>query len=1233
MTNTNKIISFNCDCKWSNLEGILKYITDNQIIVSCLQDVPKKTINKPYATHENLKCIASNNLTIIYLDNKATPDMQTLKIAQSTNIEYMLLRFGLKSINSPLNICNIYIRPKTPACELIKLLNKLKTDIKTLGASRTIILGDFNSISSDWCPPDITINLRDYRTHNENKSYLNLHITRGRLIKNFFEKNKLSCINDTKKGHTAYNKNTKTYAYIDLAIIGNKCLRTWTNMKINSIKTTGNKIHGHKIIMIEQNRTQPKPIHPKTTHPKANHANKQRIKKLTTMEKQKRLDILKKAFSNVKYDQDWINKDKTTQIRLMNDLAECVYEYLGHVQKTNRTTYKRRNKKSNRKTNLLSMRKIANKIKNGPRTPKKMDKARLTRWIQKEAEKMMNINSKKAEIWHKLDLDSELFIEDEPDLNIDESNIDRVMLEKFPQIQRPEASKLIKNDPSTQDDDIAKIPLQWEIDNALYQIRNKKHTGQEGIKFTTFNQQLDTIKTMLTDICKISKYTSHIPENCKTTLGKIIPKKKKGQFRIVHLATPLLCLIEQITLHQLEYQIERHKKLDRRQYGFTPLRDRHDLVTRIIETTMINKMKTSNKGLTTIISLDIKGAFDNIDHDHIVKKLYDTFGHQSNISKWLAQFLLDKKIILEYKKTRSSPANICKGVPQGSCLGPILWNFAIEDITTELNETAKDKYEILTYADDIIITIQNGSRNEKQNILNTLENKLKTIKLEIDPSKCAVMSTKMRNTDNDNNSDILYIGGEQIEIVKSMTILGINIKNNMKLDLDAVSKNDKLRLNIHKIERLNSLGIISNRKDWDIVINSYIRSILIGNNFPILAIDKCARRQINTYMTKILRHIFNWPQNTSQKLIKTIMKEYSVKLQVKKLIYKKLHQEESTGYQTLMNILEYGQFLIENIKSSAKIYRRIADPETHIDISELQNNDNIDGMCYIIESNSVSILSVFNGNGTVKHIEAVSHNQYRIGYFNTMALITNKIIQTEHKEIHCEDIGHKKTIIISKSNSLIQAIQKMTNHDQRIIAIRERMCSNGWLIKTINKGTNQLLHNTVTNYIKNTTNNISIMNLNRPDVNDYATKNRCSKEIANQETIEMLTELTSFCKLICYDSEIWSKLNPSWLSGKRMLLLSGLVNNHDGCLIHFSKLEHKCECNSLEDRFNWVLHKALDCRENELETRNPRIIELIKQYRASDNKKLFIKQTLQDRFKQQTLLKVLCEAAFKLETR
>lgn len=89
-------------------------------------------------------------------------------------------------------------------------------------------------------------------------------------------------------------------------------------------------------------------------------------------------------------------------------------------------------------------------------------------------------------------------------------------------------------------------------------------------------------------------------------------------------------------------------------------------------------------------------------------------------------------------------------------------------------------------------------------------------------------------------------------------------------------------------------------------------------------------------------------------------------------------------------------------------------------------------------------------------------------------------------------------------------------------------------MKTISKDFNQVIYNTVTTCIKNSNNNITIMSLNRPDLNDYAFKNRYSKEMANQKTIEMLTELTSFCKNMFYDNETWTKPNPSWLSGKRM---------------------------------------------------------------------------------------------------
>lgn len=1221
-TMENTIISFNCDSKWSNLKAIIDFFLDNNINMAALQDTPIQSETKKYPNNQHALILGTNKQKLLINLNKVNPDLSTHLEQSCENIHIQSIKASFYKINSPITIYNIYIKPRTQTGELISKLETLESNIKQNGASRTIILGDFNSLSTEWCPTSKTIHLDNPRSNtNENKKYINLQLTRGRLIKNFIDQLKLTCLNNQNTGYTAYNNYYGTESHIDLAIVGNKCLRTWNNVKTLHLKSTGNQTSGHKIIMIKQTKKHEKPL-----HHKGKLKNKTHIHHNIPIDKNKRIKLLNKAIANIKPDRDWISQKREDQIKYLNALSNCVYDYLKLTQEANDVCkYTQTSRTKKKKSNQIIINKLAIELKKCKASKKSSKiKYKITKWINDQAMKMAQKNTQKSELWCKMDAYSNLTIETTNLETMDENKINEIMLEKFPYEDRTAAQNIIKNDPSNLLDDITKMPLDDEIDNAIFQIRNKRHTGVEGIKFTTFIKQLDQIKPIITEICKISKFTSTIPDNCKTTLGKIIPKKKKGQFRIVHMATPMLCLIEQIILHQLDYNIEHANKINRRQYGFTPRRDRHDLITRIIETIMLNKLKTKGTSYSTIISLDIKGAFDNVNHEHLINKLYRTFGTQSSFVKWIAQFLLDKEIVLEFQHIRSKSTKICKGVPQGSCLGPVLWNFCIEDIITTLNKLNKDKFELLAYADDLIIIFHNEANNESQDVLHMLEKELSNIKLEIDPSKCSVMYTKLAPY---KNNKVITINNQPISKVKDMSILGVNIKYNLKLKTDQLASHNKLLANIYKLERANTLGLINEKKDWDIVISSYIKSILINNNFPILAIDSSARKLISNYMIKIYKHIFNWPQNISEKLVKLIMKEQSIEIQIQRLIYKKTYQEEMLGYQLLLKTLKNEPIELDNhiTNTSTTPTRRNPNPLYHLKLDKSSLLKSISNSWSLVERKQGSIIALLNANATPIACETIIHNQYNTGHFNNLAALTHLVQYTEEKERLNIRTNFLKKITLPSTNALLQALLNFKNHDHRIIELRESMLIHNWTISAINNDDFKPIKINILQFEQQ--NKTPTIYRENPDVTDYVENFKKLNELNNEEATEMSTNMTSFCRKICYDYASWSSLNPSWLSGKRMLTLSGLTNKQSGQLTHYNNID-PTNCTCINKHNNWVLHFALECEKTNHDNLDQRAMDLIKIYKSAEYKDEAIKEILNDRFKQQTLLRLLTRSSF-----
>ena len=100
-----------------------------------------------------------------------------------------------------------------------------------------------------------------------------------------------------------------------------------------------------------------------------------------------------------------------------------------------------------------------------------------------------------------------------------------------------------------------------------------------------------------------------------------------------------------------------------------------------------------NKCIGTLL-MDLSKAFDCVPHSLLICKLR-AYGFSIGACKFIGNYLTDRMQRVKINNNRSNWAAISKGIPQGSCLGPIIFNIFMNDIFYVI-----EKCQLANYADD-----------------------------------------------------------------------------------------------------------------------------------------------------------------------------------------------------------------------------------------------------------------------------------------------------------------------------------------------------------------------------------------------------------------------------------------------------------------------------------------------------------------------------------------------------
>ena len=352
------------------------------------------------------------------------------------------------------------------------------------------------------------------------------------------------------------------------------------------------------------------------------------------------------------------------------------------------------------------------------------------------------------------------------------------------------------------------FPVQY--DDVLRKIRNldpSKSSQQTDIPTKILNYNSEYFAGYFHENINFCFENSCLPSDLKFADVTPAYKNSKDNYRPVSILSNISKVYKRCIYDQVEAFFE--TILSPNQCGFRKgFSAQHCLIS------LIEKWKKSinNGGAFGALMTDLSKAFDFLSHELLIAKL-EAYGFDEKSLKLIYNYLTNGRQRVKINDSYSSWREILYGVPQGSILGPLLFNIFICDMFYFL-----DNYELANYADDS--TPYSAKRNHK----------LVTGELEISSSilfKWLRTNYMKVNTDKShlllsgNASLTSNIDNNLIESENEQVLLGVMIDSNLSFEKHINNLCKKASQKLNTLARISGYINLQKRR---VIMKSFITS-------------------------------------------------------------------------------------------------------------------------------------------------------------------------------------------------------------------------------------------------------------------------------------------------------------------------------------------------------------------------------------------------------------------------
>ena len=288
-------------------------------------------------------------------------------------------------------------------------------------------------------------------------------------------------------------------------------------------------------------------------------------------------------------------------------------------------------------------------------------------------------------------------------------------------------------------------------------------------------------------------------------LDQLIDKDILKNYRPVSNLLFLSKLIERVVAIRLDNHMIINNLHSEEQYGYKKGHSTEMLLVKMVNDLLL---ACDNKMPTVLMLLDLSAAFDTVDQPKLLNILQSEIGITNIAYKWFESFLRFRTQKVKIRNSYSSEDILQYGVPQGSVLGPVLFNIYIRSFYTQVQSAG---FDVEGFADDHQLkrtfspVFQVSSLGDKiQGCFGTITKWMNEYFLQLNPDKTRILVVCPPTLQKSISIKGTFINGKCVRFVSNAKNLGVILDNELSLEAHVKKVTASCFNTIRKIARIKN---------------------------------------------------------------------------------------------------------------------------------------------------------------------------------------------------------------------------------------------------------------------------------------------------------------------------------------------------------------------------------------------------------------------------------------------